>query len=684
MGVQVILQSNRVECGLACLAMVAASHGHHETMAEYRAKFRVAQRGTTLAQLRDYAERLGFQCRAVRLDLGALRDLQLPAILHWNLTHFVVLEAVGRRSLRIVDPALGVRRPTVQEASQSFTGVALELVPSVKVTRTSRVRLMRLRDFLPAFRGLGGSLSGVFAMTLALQILTLVMPLNSQFTVDLGIREADLGIVAVLALGFALVVLNSATVEWLRSLLIVHVGNISTFRIVGGLAQRLLRLPDTWFVAHHTGDVISRFESARPIRDFILTGLFGVLVDATVAVGALGILLVYSPSIALAIVALVAGHATWTYSTATRVRTLMHESINSASRERTTLIENIERQRAIRLLDARSYRGDVWLEQYVEAVNANTRHSRFVAHVDFGGRVLVGMEAVAVLLLGAIQVIDGTLTLGMLFAVTSYANLLSSRTETLLRAVVQIRLLGLHRERVSEIALADEEQAGPPGIYHEVGGRVELRSVGFSYGEEGPRVLREFSLTVAAGEFIAISGKSGAGKSTLIKLLCGLVDAQEGSIGIDGTDLRSLDLDHYRSQLGVVMQDDDLLTGSLLENIALEQSAEAERVEEAATIACIHDEILKLPMRYMTPVGHMGSALSGGQRQRVMLARAIYRKPSILLLDEGTAHLNDELQQRIMDQLIELGITIIAATHDDRVIKRATRHIVLERLEPRE
>lgn len=678
MRVPVILQSNRVECGLACLAMVAAFHGHHETMGEYRAKFRTASRGTTLAQLRDYAEQLGFQCRAVRIEIDAMRHLQLPAILHWDLDHFVVLESVGRRSIRIIDPAFGVRQPAAQEVGESFTGVALELVPSVNVQRTQPVRTVRLRDFLPAFRGLGGSLGGVFAMTLALQILTLVLPLNSQFTVDLGVREADLGVVAVLALGFGLVVISSATVEWLRSLLVIHVGNTSTFRIIGGLARRLLRLPDEWFVAHHTGDVISRFDSARPIRDFILAGLFSVIVDATVAVGALVILVLYSPPIAFAIAILVAGHAACTYGTASRVRTLMHESINATARERTTLIENIERQRAIRLLNARDFRGDAWLEQYVEAVNANTRHSRFVAHVDFGGRILVGMETIAVLLLGAIQVVDGSFTLGMLFAVTSYSSLLSGRTETLLRSLVQIRLLSLHQERVSEIALAEEEQAGPLGIQHKIGGGIELESVGFAYGEAAKPVIREFNLSVYPGEFIAISGKSGAGKSTLIKLLCGLVDAQEGSISIDGADLRSLDLNHYRSQLGVVMQDDDLLSGSIIENIALEQTADATRVAEAAKIACIHDEILALPMRYMTPVGHMGSALSGGQKQRLMLARAVYDRPSMLLLDEGTAHLNDELQQQVVDQLTGLGITIIAATHDDRVIKRATRHIVLD------
>ena len=625
--------------------MVAAYHGHQETLRAYRAKFRISQQGTTLHSLRSYAERLGFKCRPLHIELDELKLLRRPAILHWDLDHFVVLAAVGRKRVKVIDPAVGARSLGLAEVSEHFTGVAMELAPTPALKPARSDAALPFGAFIPAFRGLGGSLGAVCGMMLALQVFALVMPLNLQFTIDQGVRQGDMNIVTALGVGFGIVGLIAAATEWLRTLVVQYVGNTSAFRITAGLAHHLLRLRDEWFSARHTGDVISRFASTEPVGRFLMTGAFEMLVNALMAVGALAILLIYSWELTVALCAFSATFGALRFATLRRLRNLTHEAIAANAHEDSSFIENVERHRAIKLLGAERLREDAWGTHYVQALNADFRLARFGAHVAFGGASLGALQTVALLVLGAGKVVDGTLTLGMLLAFSSYANLFSSKAQAVIESLVELGMLRLHRERIADIAL-EEREARPDSasVRIDLQGRVEARSLSFSYGDHGPSVLNDFSLLVSPGEFVAIAGRSGAGKSTLVKLICKLLTPESGVLFIDGTDINSLDPEHYRGQLGVVMQDDDLFSGSLIENIAMsEGQADLERVRQAAALACIHDDIERMPMGYHTLVGPMGSTLSGGQRQRVMIARALYRRPALILMDEGTAHLDEDL-----------------------------------------
>ncbi|MDD9964347.1 MAG: peptidase domain-containing ABC transporter [Gammaproteobacteria bacterium] len=679
MRVPLVLQADQTECGLACVAMVAAYHGHQETLRAYRAKFRISQQGTTLHSLRSYAERLGFKCRPLRIELDELKLLRRPAILHWDLDHFVVLAAVGRKRVKVIDPAVGARSLGLAEVSEHFTGVAMELAPTPALKPARSDAALPFGAFIPAFRGLGGSLGAVCGMMLALQAFALVMPLNLQFTIDQGVRQGDMNIVTALGVGFGIVGLIAAATEWLRTLVVQYVGNTSAFRITAGLAHHLLRLRDEWLSARHTGDVISRFASTEPVGRFLMTGAFEMLVNALMAVGALAILLIYSWELTVALCAFSATFGALRFATLRRLRNLTHEAIAANAHEDSSFIENVERHRAIKLLGAERLREDAWGTHYVQALNADFRLARFGAHVAFGGASLAALQTVALLVLGAGKVVDGTLTLGMLLAFSSYANLFSSKAQAVIESLVELGMLRLHRERIADIAL-EEREARPDSasVCIDLQGRVEARSLSFSYGDHGPSVLNDFSLLVSPGEFVAIAGRSGVGKSTLVKLICKLLTPESGVLFIDGTDINSLDPEHYRGQLGVVMQDDDLFSGSLIENIAMsEGQADLERVRQAAALACIHDDIERMPMGYHTLVGPMGSTLSGGQRQRVMIARALYRRPALILMDESTAHLDEDLQRQVFDNLMATGTTIIAVTHDERVLTRADRQIRL-------
>jgi ATP-binding cassette subfamily B protein RaxB len=661
-----IRQTEATECGLACLAMVASYHGHRLDLTTLRRRHPVSLKGVTLRALIQVANQLNLACRPLRFELDHLRQLRLPAILHWDLNHFVVLKAVTGRGLVVHDPAAGEKSYPIAEASKHLTGVALEISPAEGFAPKDERAKLPFTAFWGGARGLTHPLVQIFVLSAILEILVIAAPFYMQITVDEVIARGDADLLVVLALGFGLLALITVATTALRSHVILVVQNFLHFQIGARLFHQLLRLPLAWFEKRHVGDVLSRFTSIEPIRSLLAEGLIAAVVDGLMALATLVMIFVYSPLLAVVVLIALALYAVLRLGLFRMLRQRSEAAIQSKAQENSTFIETLRAVQSLKLFNRESEREGLWLNRYAEVVNANVRLGRAKITFKTLNDLVFGIENILTVYLAARLALDNALTVGMVFAFMSYKRHFTEKTVMLVEKGIDLRLLGLHLERLSDIALSEPEAGHdkPLAYTREVRGGIELRNLSFRYAETEPFVLENVNLTVAPGQFVTIMGPSGGGKTTLMKIMLGLLEPTSGEVLIDGVPLPVLGARAYREQVGAVMQEDQLLSGSIADNVCFFDPAfDQQWMIECARMAVIHDEIMAMPMAYNSLIGDMGSSLSGGQKQRILLARALYRKPRILFLDEGTAHLDLDREREINVALRRLNITRISIAH---------------------
>jgi ATP-binding cassette subfamily B protein RaxB len=678
---RLVLQTEAAECGLASLAMVAAYHGYDIDLPNLRAKYAVSLKGATLAQLMKIAEALGFQTRPLRLDLEDLDKLATPCILHWDLKHFVVLQRVRRESIEILDPAHGSRTLKHEEAGRSFTGIALEMEPGLSFKPRKERQQLRLGALLARTRGLRRSLVQVFALAAALEVFGLVLPFFSQWAIDDVLVSGDWDLLAVLVAGLVLVGSFQAVAGWARARVLLQLTTTLNLQWTGSSFAHLLRLPMAWYEKRHLGDIVSRFGSIGALQQALTGGMVGVVVDGIMATVTLIVMLFYSAQLAA-----VAGGVVLLYAV---IRVLRYGALRSASgeqivrsaRQQSHFMESVRGIQVLKLFNREEDRQRRYMNLAVASTNAGLavqRQTMFFASLN---AMLMVLENAAVLYLGARLVLGGQLSVGMLIAFLGYKTQFVSRASALVDQLLSFKMLGLQTERLADIVLAGPEAASDAALHRSQEGfaaSIELRNVSFRYAPDDPWILKDVSLKIEPGESVAIAGPSGCGKTTLLKIMLGQLEPQEGSVSVGGVPLRQLGLRHYREQIGVVMQDDRLFAGSIAENICLfDAQPDHARIEDAARLASVHDEIVRMPMGYSTFVGDMGAALSGGQRQRVVLARALYKRPRILLLDEATSHLDTVTESVVNGAVQQLDITRIVIAHRPQTLAAMGRVIHL-------
>jgi ATP-binding cassette, subfamily B, bacterial CvaB/MchF/RaxB len=670
----VIIATEAAECGLACMAMIARYHGHNVDLNGMRQRFSVSLAGATLRSLMGFSDALGLAPRPLRVELSALRNVQRPAILHWDLDHFVVLAKASRRGIVIHDPATGKRKLPMKEASKHFTGVVLELAPTEHLTPMVARGSLALSSLWSRMKGAPGALTQVLILSVALQVATFAAPFQVQLVVDQALYRSDADLLTVIAIAFGALAFIQAGLDALRNWSLKIYGQLFTFQVMGNLVRHLLRLPAGFFEKRHLGDILSRMGSVQPIQDAITRGLVAAMIDGAMALVAAIILFFYSGILAAVVLGGVALQLVIAiaYYGATRART--EQEIVAKAKENSYLMESVRGAVTIKLLGREAEREAGWRDAYASVINAGFRTGKLQISQTFLQSAVTGVQTVLVTFLAARMIIAGEgFSIGMLFAFLMFRQTFTDRAVALINQGFQFRLLRLHLDRISDIIANAPEAAGPtPPVV--VKGGIRAEGLSFRYGAGDPLIVENLDFSVSPGEFVAITGMSGGGKSTLVKLLLGLHLPSEGNITLDGHAANAERWRAWRRHIGYVAQDDRLMSGTLAENIAaFDPDLNMARVEAAAEVAEVGEDINRMPMRYLSLVGDMGSTLSGGQRQRVLLARAFYRQPKLLILDEGTANLDEATEEKLADLIASLTITRIVVAHRPALVRRADK-----------
>lgn len=681
-----LLQSETAECGLACLGMMSAYFGQCFDMFELRRDFTVSSKGAALKDLMRIATQLRMESRAVKLPLDDLKHLRMPCLLHWNMAHFVVLKRVDANAIVIHDPACGIKRLPLGDAADAFSGVALELWPSPGFSPRAAPARVSLRALIGHIGGLLRSVAQIVILALALELFAIVGPFYMQWIVDDVIVSADRSLLTTLTLAFALLLVMQQLFAAARAWALMYLGSTLNIQWQANVFAHLLSLPAQYFEKRHLGDVVSRFGAVNAIQQTLTATFFSAVLDGLMTVASLGMMFLFCAPLACFSLG-----AMTLYGVGRRLsyRSLRHATetqVMHAARQQSHFLESMRGIRTVKLFERQALRQGGWLNLLVQQINAGLKVQKL--HLLYGqaNGLVFGAANLLTVWWGATRVLDGAFSVGVLFTFIAYKGQFEGRVSKLIDQFFELKMLQVHGERLADIVLTPPEPSGAGSTGTDCtdvlpsGYELRVAGVRYRYASQEPSTLDGIDLAIAEGESVAIVGASGCGKTTLINLMLGVLPPTEGRILIGGQALDQFGLRRYRGIVGTVMQDDALFAGSIGENISFfDPHADERWIAECAGLAQLHDDIVAMPMGYRTLVGDMGTVLSGGQKQRLLLARALYKRPRLLFLDEATSHL-DVARERAVNQAIRsLDLTRIVVAHRAETIACAERIVLLDR-----
>ncbi|EAU7888830.1 ATP-binding cassette domain-containing protein [Salmonella enterica] len=674
--VPVIHQTESSECGIACLAMVFGHYGKSIDLFSLRQQFNISSRGATLYSIRTIAVQMGMTVRALSLDLNELNVLRRPCILHWNFNHFVVLVSVKRNGFVLHDPARGRIIVSKAEASKCFTGIALELWPGSTFRRERVKKRLNLVTLINSIHGIKGALLKIFALSIVVEAIGLILPAGTQLVMDHALPAGDRGLLSMICISLMFFILLRATVSTSRAWISLIMGTLVNIQWQSGLFSHLLRLPLSYFERRKLGDIQSRFGSLNTLRTTFTTSMVGAIIDGIMVCGLLIMMLLYGKSLTWVVLGFTLVYIAIRLFTYTYYRQLSEEQLIMEARVSSYFMETLYGIAAVKMQGMTDRRHTHWFNLQTDAINTGIRVTKM--DLFFGGLniFISACEQTIILWLGISLVMDNEMTIGMFVAFGAYRMQFSDRISTLVGFLLQLRMMSLHNERISDIALNEQESVKPdiPVSEKITPVSLEVKSLTFRYDQQSMPVFSELNLTVSPGESVAIIGPSGSGKTTLMKVLCGLFKADSGQVLIDGNDIQQMGVNNYRKITGCVMQDDRLFSGTIRENICgFSENIDDEWMAECAKASFIHDTIMSMPMGYDTLTGELGEGLSGGQKQRLFIARALYRKPRILFMDEATSALDSKSEHYVNSAIKSLNITRIIIAHRESTIKSVDR-----------
>ncbi|HCH7897425.1 TPA: peptidase domain-containing ABC transporter [Raoultella ornithinolytica] len=676
--VPVIHQTETSECGLACLAMICGHFGKNIDLISLRRKFNLSARGANLAGINSIAEQLGMVTRALSLELDELGALKTPCILHWDFSHFVVLVSVKRNRYLLHDPARGRRNVGLEEMTRYFTGVALEVWPGSEFSVETTQNRIHLRSLINSIYGIKSTLAKIFCLSVVIEAINLVMPVGTQLVMDHAIPAGDRGLLTLISAGLMFFILLRAATGMIRAWSSLVMGTLINVQWQSGLFNHLLRLPLAYFERRKLGDIQSRFGSLDTLRATFTTSVVGAIMDSIMVVGVFVMMLLYGGYLTWIVLGFTTVYVLIRLVTYGYYRQISEETLVRGARASSYFMETLYGIATVKIQGMAERRGTHWLNLKIDAINSGIKLTKM--DLFFGGinTFVAACDQVAILWLGTSLVIDNQMTIGMFVAFGSFRGQFSDRVASLTNFLLQLRMMSLHNERIADIALHEKEEKKPEfDIVADMSPvSLETTDLSYRYDSQSAPVFSGLYLSVTPGESVAITGTSGAGKTTLMKVLCGLFEPDTGKVLVDGTDIRQLGINNYHRKIACVMQDDRLFSGSIRENIC----GFSEEMDEVWMIECarasyIHDVIMKMPMGYETLIGELGEGLSGGQKQRIFIARALYRRPGILFMDEATSSLDTESERFVNVAIKNMNITRVIIAHRESTLRTADRVI---------
>lgn len=675
----IILQDEIAECGHACVAMIGQYFGHQLGLSELRKRCATSAHGVTLRHIKQLLMQLNFSTRALRLPLEALKQLKTPAVLHWNMNHFVVLKKMTKNKAIIHDPAVGIRHLTLQELSQSFTGIALEIEPVITFETIREQKKLRVRDLMAFIPGQYRMLGLLLFLSLLTEILALLNPFFVQYATDQAIGSNTLSNVYTVAVGFLLCMMLLTLTDYTRNQLILFITTHFKACFSTNIFKHLLTLPTAFFEARHQGDIQAKFQSVEQIQTKISTDFVNIILDGLLLILNVVAMYCYSRFLTSIVLGILGLSILCRYLSYQSLKHRTAASIHLHAKMASFFLETLRVITPIKLFLKEETRFQTWYNGYIDALNADTLVTKQHILYRITHQGLMHIENVIVICVGIQLVLNHQFTLGMLIAFLTFRTQLVNKAFSFIQYIFDYRLISVQLSRLSDIIFQEPEPIQQKALIvvpHDIQGMVTVDNISFQYHPDDKPILKHISFHVSSGERVAIIGPSGCGKTTLLKILLGLLQPTEGKILIDNIPLLRLGTHYYRTFSAAVMQYDSLLSGSILDNITFfDDQIDIQQVHEACQLAQIHKTIEALPMGYETRVGEMGSSLSGGQRQRLLLARALYQKPRILFMDEATNHLDPKNESLINKALSSLNITQIMVAHRPETIRLADRVI---------
>ncbi len=673
------------ECGLACVAAISGYFDGEAGLAEIRQMALSSGRGDTLLELRNLAERIGLSARGVKVGVDALAQLALPAILHWEMNHFVVLERVTRAGIVIMDPAAGRHVVPWPAIDASFTGVALEtrMSPEWRKAR-GRKHKASLLDFLAPLSQWRHDIALVVALSILMEMLVLLAPLQMQLSVDSALQGSDGRLVWVLAIGFTLVVLLQGAISVVRAWTIAVFGARVGFELKDRFVRALHRKPARFFLWHHGADILSRSRSVDTIQSLVSAQLLQALLDGAMSIAIVVVMLLAVPSMAAVVIVFAALNLLATAGLRRAAIDVSRRGLRVAAQADAYFLENARGARAIKLFGKELVRTNLWRNKFVELTNLTLADSRLTMFSTQASQLANGLGNVALIALGTWLVLGNAITLGTMMMFFLFRAFLVERLNRAVSYAMELRRVRTNAERIEEVmaeepSVADAVQAQPFAAADGADLRIEVRDVWFRYGDASPWILKGAGLVVEAGESVAITGPSGSGKTTLLHLMIGLLQPSRGEVLVNGRELRTIASADLARAIGVVLQDDILFHGSIAENIAFfDAPIDMARVSRAARQANVAAEIEAMPMKYHSVLAEAGADISGGQKQRLFIARALYHSPRALFLDEATSHLDAPSEALVARAVAAMEMTRVLVAHRRETIAIADRVLVVD------